>query len=521
MMGIRATAVAAAAAVWIALPGQALGADALLSLGGGVEWDNNINRTRVATENDFVFRIRPKIRFLEDEGDLTWNVFYVPTYEKAVETDRVDGFRHYFTADASYHLSDRTEFFLHDRFRLSDAVNTVTALDAQGGGGFDPIAANNRLVFRNHLVAGVEHSLTPRMIGNLLMTYDVFQSEIASRSDNQSYGGNGSVRYLLSPQHTVGAGVAATYQDFEASADGLLSASNTLFVNLYASWTWLIDETTSFDVRLGPTFVDTEQLPPPPVEPLNPFPTIIDPFSGDVFGSDDAGCQDVGGDRVLSNTLLGLACADPETGVIGVRRLQQEDIDAIDALSPIEPMFPAGETPSGGSGSGWTVFGEVSITKRWSPNLRSSLSYTRRDSTASGVGGSTVLDNVGFFTHWRISPLWDTSVRGAWTNRRSSQAREQTRVVVVNDFVPGSSTGDLVAMITELTSQTVNSSVDTDRYTAAWRLTRRITKRFNVSTRYTYVKQQSAPSSNAATSDFDDHLVTLNFQYDFDRWNMW
>jgi DNA-binding XRE family transcriptional regulator len=94
-------------------------------------------------------------------------------------------------------------------------------------------------------------------------------------------------------------------------------------------------------------------------------------------------------------------------------------------------------------------------------------------------------------------------------------------VVVVNAVVPGSSTGALVAMITGLTSQTVNSSVDTNRYTVAWRLTRRITKRFNVSTRYTYVKQQSAPNSNAVTSDFDDHLVTLNFQYDFDRWNMW
>jgi hypothetical protein len=113
------------------------------------------------------------------------------------------------------------------------------------------------------------------------------------------------------------------------------------------------------------------------------------------------------------------------------------------------------------------------------------------------------------------------AVRGAWTNRRSSQGREQTRVVVVNAVVPGSSTGALVAMITGLTSQTVNSSVDTDRYTAAWRLTRRITKRFSVSTRYTYVNQQSAPNSNGVTSDFDDHLVTLNFQYDFDRWNMW
>ncbi|MBW2362965.1 MAG: hypothetical protein JRG84_18860, partial [Deltaproteobacteria bacterium] len=128
---MRAIAVATAV-VWIALPGPAQGADVQVSLGGGVEWDNNINRTDRDEEDDFVFQVRPKLRFVEDEGNVTWNLYYAPTYEKAVDEDRVDDFRHYLNGRASYHLDDNTEFFVRDRFTLSDAINTVTILDEGG-----------------------------------------------------------------------------------------------------------------------------------------------------------------------------------------------------------------------------------------------------------------------------------------------------------------------------------------------------------------------------------------------------
>lgn len=504
MMWMRKTAGTLAALCFV-LPGQAWGADAQLSVGGGVEWDNNVARIGQPPEDDFIFRVNPKLRFIEDEGKATWNLFYAPTYENAVESSVVDGFRHYFVGNGSYHLSDATEFFFRDNFQLSDTINTVTALDEQGA---SIIASADERVLRNNLIVGVQHSFTPRLLGSLSLNHRFFTSDVADRSDNQSYGGNARVRYKYTPLHTFGIGVAATQQDFKRSKSGRVSGSDSLFVNLFGSWEWMVDETTNFEITVGPTFIDSNQAAPGPLDPVPIVPhQVLDDGTVQVFSTTN--CRMINMLPVVSQDCDQIRVTDP-TDIANIRSPANVTV----------PMFATPPAPL--SDTAWTIFGEAKLSKRWAPNITSELAYSRRDSTASGVGGSSVLDYIYFTTNWQISPVWDTSIRADWTQRQSTSPRNETYFVLVADGVPLNTMGvGALPAVAALTSGEVKRSVDTSRYGAAWRLTRRITERFSVSTRYTYVKQQSAQDSNGASSDFDDHLVTLNFQYDFDRWTLW
>ena len=87
----------------------------------------------------------------------------------------------------------------------------------------------------------------------------LFDSDLPNRADNDSYTGNVNMNYRLSPHHTLGGGVTADFQEFQESRGGAEPPRQTVFVNLFGSWTWSIDETTSFQFTVGPTYIDSKQ----------------------------------------------------------------------------------------------------------------------------------------------------------------------------------------------------------------------------------------------------------------------
>lgn len=471
-----------------------------------MEYDANIGRTEGgASRGDFVVRASPMLSVLEDDGHFTWRLNYGPYYERAIQTDRIDAFSHYADGSLGYQLNDRTSFFANDHFSLADAVNTVTFLDDDG---VSTISAKDEQDTRNQAQVGVRHSFTPRVQGNLVFTHGFFDSKVEDRARNQSYGGNANLRYWLSPRHQVGAGVATTLHRFEESNDRRRAPIDSLFVNLFGTWTWLIDETTTFEFTAGPTFIDSSQDPPPAMRTDVFHPTVT--LGAGTFGFNASTCPTADGTPYFSQ-----ACSlDP-------RPLTMAELAAIavsggnmDNTSDFTIM-----NASSGSDTRWTVFGEVTLTKRWRPNLVSTFSYNRRDSTASGVGGSAVLDDVNLTTSWQISELWSTSMRADFTMRESTAPVQQLVQTVANTQILAP--GDERAATTGFTLATFQSEVSTQRYGLAWRLTRQITKHLSVSARYTFARQESKSNSAASNSDFMDHLVTLGVQYDFDRWTLW
>lgn len=489
-----------------------------LGLSGAVEFDDNIYRNDLNKKEDVVFRITPRVAFIEDEGKLHWDVRYAAPWETAVMTSKIDGFRHLLGADASYQINGRTRAFLTDRFRYSDSVGRFSTISETGA--VPTVGTSREPVTRNNLTLGVQRGFTPRLEGNLAFTHRLFESDIPSRSDNMVYVGNTNLQYMLDPRHRVGGGAALTFQDFEASKDGRIPPSQTLFFNMFASWTWALDETTSFSITGGPTYVDTQYDPPPAIiegQPLVPFAEI--PGSEDILVTDLNSCV-AGPDGQLTRDLCPGSVLLQASG--GNAAAVQEIKDSGTAVD-----LPSVSDPTGGS-STWTFFGEVSLNKRWTPKLVSSLTYRRTDTTASGTGSGT-LDLVSLVTTWQLSELWTFHVLGDFTHRESATAAQENLTVVANAGPGGTTltnsptlpTGTALAYANAFTTRTVDRALDTDRWSVGVRMERRLTKHIRASFRYRYNEQSSRFRTAGSRSDFSNNLVTVGVQYDFDRWDLW
>lgn len=166
-----------------------------------------------------------------------------------------------------------------------------------------------------------------------------------------------------------------------------------------------------------------------------------------------------------------------------------------DAFSPsgVDCSVPNPGCLDSGSDDRVAGFGMVSIDRRWSPTMASGVSYQRRQDTASGVGGSAILDAVSLTHTWALSERWNLALRGDWTKRKSA-----TNLVVTND-------GD----------------IDTERWGAGAVVSYRITRNLTGSVRYQYADQNSNQNTAGRFSDFHGHIATLGLNYALDPIEVW
>lgn len=540
MKRIHALALAIA---WALAPTVGFGADLLGGLGGEVEYDSNARRTTVDPQQDVIFRISPWVEMVEDEGKLNYGFNYRFPYEWALKVQRIDGFRHFVNAHADYNFSDRTVLAFSDVFSRSDSVNSVTAED--------DVATINTFtdpVNRNVMRLGLTHSFTPRLQTSGNFTYQLFTTNLPGRADNQTFGLSLNNVYQLTPRHRVGGGVAVNYQDFDASNNGDRTPSQTLFANVFGSWAWFIDETTTLEIAAGPTFIDTHQDAAPQTSFQDRIPFYQQSSSGPIVVSDLGSCVDDTIDGTAVQILVPGTVACPRFAVIDDQNYLlwdgssggwgadqaavASDIQAIRDNRDSTELIYGPDQPASLSSTSWTIFAQAALTKRWTPNLISTASYTRRDSTASGIAGSAVLDFVSLQTDWRISELWDAGLRADWTRRQSTGPVDQL-VLVVDDgatngvivssapLSPGGLFPEGLAYNASYSTRRVTQSIDTNRWGFQARIRRRITRNLSTGLRYTFNRQSSASGTAGSRSDFNDHIVTLNVQYDFDRWNLW
>ena len=113
-----------------------------------------------------------------------------------------------------------------------------------------------------------------------------------------------------------------------------------------------------------------------------------------------------------------------------------------------------------------------------------------------------------------ISELWRLATRADFT-RRESTSTGTARVLLVQSPGPG-----VAAETVEFVGLTSDNAIDTNRYGVRMDLTRRITRHLQAGLRYSYNKQQSRSRSLGSPSDFDNHLVTLGIQYEFDQYSL-
>jgi len=509
MMGIARLVSALAAILMIGLVGTAWGTDLQLSIGGQAEYDPNVGRDKSDISSG-VFRLVPKIHLIEDKGNLQYDATYTPYYQWTTSSAGAHGFQHYLTASAQYFIGDRAQISLSNNFSYAESVDTVNDVSAEG---VPTVGTRDQPVSRNSLNIGGSYMFTPRLSGSLGAGWRLFSADLFNRADSNSYTANSGLSYILTSRHTIGAGVTVDYQAFQESQGGLRPAEETLFVNAYGGWTWTIDETTSFKFRVGPTFVDSDQeLATTQTVPV--FPLSGSDTSGG-FGFDANNCPP--------------AVPPPGGEFIGSCPLQPllpGQFSAANAAGTV--VVPVIDPFRNGSTSNWTWFGSAALNKRWRPDLVTSLTYRRTASTSSGLG-SSVLDDLALLSTWDISELWSSAFRVDFTIRESTSPVKQYIPIVTNQSVaaPGTLCGAVSPTClasfqgNPFRTALIDQDINTIRWGASVVVTRLISKRVQASLRYTFASQTSEADTLGLSSDFQDHLITLAVQYNFDRWKLW
>ena len=126
-------------------------------------------------------------------------------------------------------------------------------------------------------------------------------------------------------------------------------------------------------------------------------------------------------------------------------------------------------------------------------------------------------DFVALVHSWQISEKWSAGLRGEFTRRESvSPTREIFPLVGSATLVEGTPAVETRAVgIRE-----VGRNVSTMRWSVRGNLDRRLTRHLRAGVRYSYNNQNSDRGTSARVSDFDDHIITVGIQYDFDRYSL-
>jgi hypothetical protein len=485
-----------------------------LSLGASTEYDNNVFREPEDEKGDVIFRFTPQVRVVEDREQFNYSVGYMLPYEIGVKYSEVRDLNHLVHADFRYRATPQTELFGNNAFYYVNGLygrDTNLEDDTLG-----QVNDGRDKVLSNSLALGATHHFSPRLSGTLTASQGVYDTNQFNRANALSFGTSASSAYQLTEQHTLGGGFSYSRQSFDDSFNR--PSSDTDYYNLFGSWQWVFDETTTFSIRAGPALIHSSQEAPPTTVDLVGIPFLNNnDGSVTVFLPDPSACPMVEGNTLLFDN-AGNSCPPilvPASNTTAIDFLRDPTQNPVGSVSYLADFGPESVTDTR-----ITYFANAGITKRWSPTVASSLNYVRQDDTASGIDGGATLDAITLSTSWRISDRWDASVRADWTLRESATDGGRVFVVPGATFVPGLGLTPVAtnANVVQLDSQ---DSLDTQRWGAAARIAYRLTKNTVTSLQYAYNKQSSNGDTVGVSSDFDDHLLTFTVQYNFEPIGLW
>jgi hypothetical protein len=532
-----------------------------LSMTGSAGYDDNVFRTNRDKKDDASFRFGPTIRVRNADRTLSYNISYNPVYEKFVTYDEADDWSHFAAAAAEYQLNDQTVFNFLDQFRAAQSMNRGALIPEQDVTGEDiqdvPDSEVRREdVYRNHAVLSMTHNFGPRTVGSVAVVHDYFNSDRRNTSENFSLATTGNLDYAITARDRLGGGAGFTWQKYEGVRGQ--PESDSFIYRLFASWLHNFGDDTELKIQVGPALIYTDQNKAN-VSMVNVYPhfevtedmTIAQAYDrlglnvpGDVQDLD--GTPLMGTDDIRTGSVLVPGSADCLKGSVvdssGVQQTvfsnsncgfnvvinndgsgpstlpdtYQATADAIIAANKTTPSFLDGSDGSS-SDTRLTVFGEVSLTHHWLPELTSSVSYSRSDYSASSLGASTIADRVTVLNVWTPVRRWDFRVRGDWLQRKSSNEISQTfQVIAPAD--PASELPPATSIIesTDLISSKFDESIDTTYWSVSGRAAYRVSRRGTVSLRATYQHQDTDRAASTTNSTFKNVRVILGFRYDLD-----
>lgn len=485
------------------LPVAALGADLSLSLDGNVLYDSNVFRRENNIEDDVMFQLIPSIKLHEDRGqDVNYSLEYIVPVRWAVEFgDELNDVDQIVNGDIRYHVNDRMDIYASDQFRYLRSTLLLNEFDADTGA--PSLNTNDDRVTINIAELGTSYRFAPRLTGSLTAQHQYFNTTRPDRQENWSAAGVGDLQYTLTSKHIIGLGVRYMYQEFEPTF--ALAGSTTNTANGFLSWRYQISETLAFSMSAGPAYIASEFNP----QTSTTLPTVPT-FSGSEgdFGFDFFSCP------VIPGTATPYI---PSQGCGGFVPLSQIDLDAIGILGPITVT---NLNPASTDDDQLTVFGDVVLSKRWTPNHATALRYERTQGNASGLGGTVTVDAASLASTWDFAERWQFAFRADWT-RRESVADVAQVFNIANGFI--ATNGEVVAAFSPsaVTLTFSNSRIETNRWGVSGRITHRLFRRTSLYAQAAYNDQTSESGTLGGFSDFQDFLGSVGVRHTFEPVTLW
>ena len=498
-------------------------------LSGDVSFTGTYNtneQTRASTDSDedgYSASVRPLMRL---EGQMgargTYALEYAPTYRYNSVQNASDDLDHQLDVRTTHRLGPTTTLsFRHGLSVLRDLLR-----ESPGEAVADDIFRRERRIANSSSLSLLQ-VFGPKLSGTLQGAYTQLDTSDDRRSDARSWGANANLSYRLTARDSVGAGVSASFQEFEGIAlesDG----GGTDFYSVQGSWTHSFTDTLSLSMSAGPLFVF----------PTDPTPQVLDLVAGQSTLVNQFPTRD---DRVLlydtCPTIDGVAVVDIPFPRTPGNFLSCDTADTPVALADTGaprsltgvPFIvatanePATLIESTSSADSTTLSTAISLSKRWR-NSRGSLSYRRRAGDVSTLGQSTVSDIVSANFAWEPSEKWRATFSAAWTKRSATTDDVRLLPVVAVEVVPqealdppglriARSTQNLrLIEIENPVSTNSDSTFRRAEMTVTRQMTRNIVTALSVAWRDQEFDNQSIVRGR---EDYESYTVSFRFSYRF------
>jgi hypothetical protein len=461
-----------------------------LGVEGAAGYNTNVFGRSEGELDDFVGRVGPDIRLLDEDGSVSWEFRYRPEYQAFVEYSDLDDWDHDVLGDLSWHASPRTHLGLTGRY-LDVSSNSLLTDDVLLPDG----TVDTDLAFRvdrvQRLVADavLSHNLTPR--DSLLLSLGLFDSDPEAEASSNQRTSSATLAYnhRLSATDSIGAFVRYNRQVVELTQDD----TRTDFYNVSLQWRHDISPTLFFDVSAGPAFVDSQNQDLDIVVPNRRLYPLLQ------------------GEDGLFRNVRASTCPTLDSGT--------PYIDPTCELFPF--LIPSTITPTTDlmlvgdlfepSSNEITYFASATIEKRWA-RASAILRYVRdTDNTSSALATrGSVRDAVTGSFRWEPVPRWRLLLVASWQRTEAAGEGFQFVNAVEGTTVQGV---DDVARATGIGGLQIDTKSSIDRYTLSGRLTYEFNPRTEVYLRAFYNKQNS--SAVGFSREVDRVVVFIGFSHYF------
>jgi hypothetical protein len=454
--------------------------------------------------DDWSLRLSPWGQVADPDGDVTWSLRYMPSYEYYLHESDLRDFDHDANANVSWRVGDRTYLFASEAYQQ---YRSLVRFNQETTQPTDPAVFRSRRdkLVSNVFSAGIRHHVTPRDLFLMNGTYNFRDYDNEASTDRWTTVLGTRYQHSLTERTTIGLTGSWIRQTFERDFGNEVV---TNYYNLSGLLEHQFSRTLSLSISAGPTLIDPDQ----DVENFSPrfgvrqfgASTIAIDADDPVFGcplQNDALPEQPDPDLPNFNprvSSLGFgSCGSSsantissgEAALLGYPRgaplepggtLQDPRVKLTSFDDPFE-VNGAGELvdfdDSDVGDSEVTYFARVALKKDWEL-WKLELAYERANDDSGSFGTSSVQDSFEASLRWEPAPLWTVSLSGVYTLiDQATDVPIPTGSVVANEPAPaGVDSVTEVAAVQRLIVESSSDAISYDTTSLALTATRQLTR---------------------------------------------